>query len=195
MGTEVDEPMIIQNPKTKQQLLQFIQSLKTPQFAYVDVLSKDDKQQVLKEFDAKVRQGPFTVLFIRDWSMKDFHQFRAELQEGTYPLWVKGTVGLMILRVRSLASRIEREADPNRQNSLIAQQNKLISYINGLGIAVSTSDRQLLQKIKQIRWYNWNFNLPSTHHLCRPWCVLGLAILPPYSLALTRMSVEHAVHY
>lgn len=58
--------MIIQNPKTKQQLLRFIQSLKSPQFAYVDVLSRDDKQQVTKEFDAKVRQGPFTVLFIRN---------------------------------------------------------------------------------------------------------------------------------
>lgn len=83
--------------------------------------------------------------------MKDFHQLRTELQEGAYPLWVKGTVGLMILRVRSLASKIEREADPNRQNRLIAQQNKLISYINGLGIAVSTSDKQLLQKIKGIQ--------------------------------------------
>ena len=83
--------------------------------------------------------------------MKDFHQLRTELQEGTYPFWVKGTVGLLILRVRSLASRIEREADQNRQNSLIAQQNKLISYINGLGIAVSTSDRQLLQKMKRLR--------------------------------------------
>jgi hypothetical protein len=83
--------------------------------------------------------------------MKDFHQLRTELHEGTYPLWVKGTVGLMILRVRSLATRIERETDPNRQNTLIAQQNKIISYINGLGIAVSTSDKQLMQKIKSIR--------------------------------------------
>lgn len=58
--------MIIQNPKTKQEMLRFIQTLKNPQFAYVDVLSKDDKQQVIKQFDAKVRQGPFTVLFIRD---------------------------------------------------------------------------------------------------------------------------------
>lgn len=83
--------------------------------------------------------------------MKDFHQLRTELREGTYPLWVKGTVGLMILRVRSLATRIEGETDPNRQNRLIAQQNKIISYINGLGIAVSTSDKQLLHKIKSIR--------------------------------------------
>ena len=36
-------------------------------------------------------------------------------------------------------------------DTLIAQQNKMISYINGLGIAVSTSDKQLMQKIKGIR--------------------------------------------
>ena len=143
--------MIIQNPKTKQQMLQLIQSLKNPQFAYVDVLSKDNEQEVTKQFDTMLRKGPFTVLFIRDWSMKDFHQLRTELREGTYPLWVKGTVGLMILRVRSLATRIDRETDPKRQNILIAQQNKLISYISGLGIAVSTSDKQLMQKIKGIR--------------------------------------------
>ena len=58
--------MIIQNPKTKQQMLQLIQSLKNPQFAYVDVLSKDNKQEVTKQFDTMLRKGPFTVLFIRD---------------------------------------------------------------------------------------------------------------------------------
>lgn len=58
--------MIIQNPKTKQQLLQFIQSLKNRQFAYVDVLSKDDKHQVNEQFNKMLRKGPFTVLFIKD---------------------------------------------------------------------------------------------------------------------------------
>jgi glutaredoxin-related protein len=58
--------MIIQNPKTKQQLLQFIQSLKSPQFAYVDVLSKDDKHQVIEQFNKMLRKGPFTVLLIKD---------------------------------------------------------------------------------------------------------------------------------
>lgn len=81
--------------------------------------------------------------------MKDFHQLRTELNEGSYPLWVKGTVGLLILKIRSLTTQIDREQDIKRQNALIGQQNKLISYVNGLGIAVSTSDRQILQKLKR----------------------------------------------
>ena len=70
--------------------------------------------------------------------------------EGTYPAWVKVTVGAMVLKVRNLSARIERENDPVKQNRLIAQQNKLLAYVVGLGVAVSTSDKQLLSKIKSV---------------------------------------------
>ena len=71
-----------------------------------------------------------------------------QLSEGTYPAWVK--VGAMVLKVRNLSARIERENDPVKQNRLIAQQNKLLAYVVGLGVAVSTSDKQLLSKIKSV---------------------------------------------
>ena len=70
-----------------------------------------------------------------------------ELTEGTYPAWVKITVGAMVLKVRNLSTRIQGETDPVKQNRLIAQQNKLLAYVGGLGVAVSTSDRQLLGKL------------------------------------------------
>jgi hypothetical protein len=70
-----------------------------------------------------------------------------QLSEGTYPAWVKVTVGAMVLKVRNLSARIERENDPVKQNRLIAQQNKLLAYVGGLGVAVSTSDRQLMGKL------------------------------------------------
>ena len=35
-----------------------------------------------------------------------------QLNEGTYPAWVKVTVGAMVLKVRNLSARIERENDP-----------------------------------------------------------------------------------
>ena len=70
------------------------------------------------------------------------------LTEGNYPAWVKVTVGAMVLRVRNLSSRIEREDDPVKQNRLIAQQNKLLAYVGGLGVAVGTSDRQLMGRLK-----------------------------------------------
>ena len=58
--------MIVQSPKTKQQLLRFVQSLKSPKIASVDVLSRDDKASVQKEFDAMLRNGSFSVFFIKD---------------------------------------------------------------------------------------------------------------------------------
>ena len=77
--------------------------------------------------------------------------FKAFINEGKYPIWVRITVGSLVLRVRKLALKIETEEDPVRQNKLISQQNKLLSYINGLGIGVSSSDTVLLKRLKSMR--------------------------------------------
>ena len=79
-----------------------------------------------------------------------FAQYTA-LNEGTYPAWVKVTVGAMVLKVRNLSTRIEREPDPVQQNRLIAQQNKLLAYMGGLGVAVSTSDKQLMGRLHSVQ--------------------------------------------
>lgn len=78
--------------------------------------------------------------------MMTFKQFVAE---GGYPAWVKVSVGAMVLKIRGLASQIERETDPVKQNRLLAQQSKLLAYVAGLGVAVSTSDQQLMGKLHQ----------------------------------------------
>jgi len=80
--------------------------------------------------------------------MLSFAEYTA-LNEGNYPAWVKVTVGAMVLKVRNLSTRIEREPDPVQQNRLIAQQNKLLAYMGGLGVAVSTNDRQLMGRLHQ----------------------------------------------
>ena len=80
--------------------------------------------------------------------MKSFRTFMAE---GKYPIWVRVTVGSLVLRNRNLSSRIENETDPVKQNKLIAQQNKLLSYINGLGVGVTSSDTVLLKRLKSMR--------------------------------------------
>ena len=72
-----------------------------------------------------------------------------QLSEGTYPAWVKVTVGAIVLKMRNLSAQIEREDDPVKQNRLIAQQNKLLAYVGGLGVAVSTTDRQFLGRFQQ----------------------------------------------
>ena len=80
--------------------------------------------------------------------MKSFWTFIAE---GKYPLWVRVTVGSLVLRIKNLSSRIENETDTAKQNALIAQQNKLLSYINGLGVGVTSSDTVLLKRLKSMR--------------------------------------------
>ena len=80
--------------------------------------------------------------------MKSFRTFMAE---GKYPLWVRVTVGSLVLRIKNLSRQIENATDPVKQNKLIAQQNKLLSYINGLGVGVNSSDTVLLKRLKSMR--------------------------------------------
>lgn len=77
-------------------------------------------------------------------------RFKQFISEGKYPIWVRLTVGGLVLKTRNLSKSIENEQDPVKQNKMIAQQNKLISYINGLGIAIGTSDKTLLRRIKSV---------------------------------------------
>ena len=78
-------------------------------------------------------------------------RFRAFIAEGKYPLWVRVTVGSLVLRIRNLSIRIENETDPVKQNALIAQQNKLLSFMNGLGVGVGSSDTVLLKRLKLMK--------------------------------------------
>ena len=81
--------------------------------------------------------------------MKSFKQF---INEGNkYPMWVKVVTASIAFKVRNLAVRIAAEKDPVKQNVLIAQQNKLIAYMSGLSVAVSTSDQALMNKMHGLK--------------------------------------------
>ena len=77
--------------------------------------------------------------------MKTFKQF---VNEGSYPLWTKAVTAGLVLKVRNLSNQIDREVDVTKQNALIGQQNKLLAYLNGLGIAVGTNDQQLMTSVR-----------------------------------------------
>ena len=77
--------------------------------------------------------------------MKTFKQF---VSEGSYPLWTKAVTAGLVLKVRNLSNQIDREVDVTKQNVMIGQQNKLLAYLNGLGIAVSTNDQQLMTSVR-----------------------------------------------
>ena len=76
--------------------------------------------------------------------------FRSFINEGKYPVWVKLFVGSLILKMKNLSAQIQSEPDPVEQNLLIARQNDLLSYMSGLGIAVGTTDRVLIKKLKSV---------------------------------------------
>ena len=81
--------------------------------------------------------------------MKSFKQF---INEGNkYPMWVKVVTAGIAFKVRNLAGRIAAGKDPVKQNVLIAQQNKLIAYMSGLSVAVSTSDQALMNKMHGLK--------------------------------------------
>ena len=79
--------------------------------------------------------------------MISFRQY-TQIVEGKYPMWLRVTVGGLVMRIKNLSNQIQNEKDPNKQNRLISQQNTLISYISGLGIGVGSTDNVLLKKIK-----------------------------------------------
>ena len=78
-------------------------------------------------------------------------RFKQFISEGSYPVWVRITVGTLVVKINNLSKQIEQESDPIKQNSLISQQNKLLSYISGLGIGIGTEDKVLLQRLKTVK--------------------------------------------
>ena len=76
-----------------------------------------------------------------------FKEF-SQIQEGKYPMWLRFTVGGLVIKIRNLSSQIQKEKDPQIQNKLISQQNSLISYITGLGIGIGSTDNVLLKRLK-----------------------------------------------
>ena len=75
-------------------------------------------------------------------------RFKQFVNEGSYPLWTKAVTAGLVLKVRNLSNQIDREVDVTKQNVLIGQQNKLLAYLNGLGIAVGTNDQQLMTNVR-----------------------------------------------
>ena len=70
--------------------------------------------------------------------------------EGKSPTWVKVVVGGIVVKIRGLDTQIKNEEDPVKQNILISKQNKLISYISGLGIGFSSDNKELKNRMKTL---------------------------------------------
>jgi hypothetical protein len=78
--------------------------------------------------------------------MLGFQQFLDE--KNSYPVWVKGSVLIIVARIRSLSARIEKETDTSKKLNLLALQNRLLGYVSGLSIAIDTSNKSMMTKLK-----------------------------------------------
>lgn len=79
--------------------------------------------------------------------MLRFTQY-CELTEGRYPMWVRVSVGVIVMKIRNLQTLIDSEEDSHKRDKLLSQQNTLLSYISGLGIGISSNDTVLMKKMK-----------------------------------------------
>ena len=78
-------------------------------------------------------------------------RFKTFISEGKYPLWVRVTVGSLVIRIKNLQIAINKEEDVVKQNKLIAHQNTLQSYITGLGVGISSTDQVLMKRLKSLQ--------------------------------------------
>ena len=78
--------------------------------------------------------------------MLSFRQFIEERK--SHPMWVKGAAIGLTMKLSDLEKQIRSSKDPVKQNILIARQNKLIGYMNGLGLAIDTNDKSLMGRMR-----------------------------------------------
>lgn len=50
--------------KSKFDLMRFVQRLVRPSVHSLDVSNKDDKTELIKEFDRQIKKGPMTIIFV-----------------------------------------------------------------------------------------------------------------------------------
>ena len=84
---------------------------------------------------------------INGCTMKRFKTFLKEAKRG-HPLWVRTITAGLVLKIQRLETEIALTDDLVKQNRLLAQISKLLSYMSGLSIGTSSTDPRILNKIK-----------------------------------------------
>ena len=80
--------------------------------------------------------------------MNTYSQFRQSLTETKCPTWLKASVVVFITRMARLQKEIHQTEDVARKLDLIAEQNKILSYLSGLSIGVDAEDTGLMNRKK-----------------------------------------------
>lgn len=62
---------------------------------------------------------------------------------------IKGSMIAISVKLNDLEKQIKQEKNVRRKLDLLAKQNKLLSYMTGIGIGFSTNDKSIMQKFRK----------------------------------------------
>jgi hypothetical protein len=82
--------------------------------------------------------------------MKTFREVREGLNEGKLTKLSTISTAAIVLKIKALDSKIRTTTDTIEQNKLLSLQIKYLSYIVGLGLAISASDSNLLSRMNRL---------------------------------------------
>ena len=79
----------------------------------------------------------------------------SQIDEGTYPSWLKVITFGLVSKIQSLQNKIEQTDDLSTQIKLLSKQNTNLSYLIGLSIGIDSDDPKLMNRIKGRvkRWF------------------------------------------
>ena len=72
-----------------------------------------------------------------------------EITEGKYPLWLRVFVVAQLAAINNLNTKIQGETDVLEAVRMLGEQNAKVGVITGLSVAVGTSDKRLLQRLRR----------------------------------------------
>ena len=81
--------------------------------------------------------------------IRDQDQHAIQVTEARYPLWLRVFVVAQLAAINSLNTKIQGETDVLKAVQMLGEQNAKVGVITGLSVAVGTSDKRLLQRLRR----------------------------------------------
>ena len=95
--------------------------------------------------------------FLKEYLVPQNLQFMREqfsfdqIEEGKFPFLAKLGTSFLVIRLRTLQKKIEKENKLERKIELLAKMTSITGYLSTIGIVIDTNDKSLASKIPKIR--------------------------------------------
>ena len=81
--------------------------------------------------------------------IRDQDQHAIQVTEGKYPLWLRVFVVAQLAAINNLNTKIQGETDVLKAIQMLGVQNAKIGVITALSVAIGSSDKRLLQRLRR----------------------------------------------